>query len=167
MILIGIGANLPAPGFASPRDGCEAALRAMAEQGLAVVARSGWYQTAPVPVSDQPWFVNAVAAIDVGGRTPVQVMAILHGVERAFGRLRGVRNAARTLDLDLLDFDGRVAAPSDPVVLPHPRMDARAFVLLPLAEIAPHWRHPVSGRSVAELISALPEGQAIARSESD
>ena len=167
MILIGIGANLPAPGFSSPREGCEAALLAMTAEGLPVIARSGWYRTAPVPISDQPWFVNAVAAIDAGGRTPVQVMAILHDVERAFGRVRGVRNAARTMDLDLLDFDGRIAEANDPVILPHPRMDERAFVLLPLAEIAPQWRHPVSGRSVSDLIAALPEGQAIARSESD
>ena len=167
MILVGIGANLPAPGFESPQEGCLAALDAIAAAGLKVVARSGWYRTAPVPISDQPWFVNAVAAIDGGGCSAAEVMAVLHAVERAFGRVRGEPNAARTLDLDLLDFHGTVGKPGDPVVLPHPRMDARAFVLLPLTEIAPQWRHPVSGRTVAELIAALPRGQEITRIESE
>ncbi len=82
-------------------------------------------------------------------------MARLHEVEREFGRVRDVRNAPRTLDLDLLDYDGRVEG--GPPVLPHPRIEQRAFVLVPLADVAPLWKHPVSGRNVRALIDALPE----------
>ena len=167
MIILGIGANLPAPGHAGPRETCEAALRALDATGVRVLARSVWYRTAPVPVSDQPWYVNAVVAVDVGGRSADELMAVLHGVERAFGRVRSVRNAARTLDLDLLDFDGAVSAPGDTVELPHPRLHERAFVLLPLAEVAPDWRHPISGIGVAALIAALPDDQAVERAAED
>jgi 2-amino-4-hydroxy-6-hydroxymethyldihydropteridine diphosphokinase len=87
----------------------------------------------------------------------VALLAHLHALELEFGRVRGMRNAARTLDLDLVDYDGQRRMPPQPApALPHPRMDARAFVLLPLAEIAPAWRHPQSGVGVAELIAGLP-----------
>ena len=82
-------------------------------------------------------------------------MARLHAVEREFGRARGVRNAPRTLDLDLLDYEGRIEG--GPPVLPHPRIELRAFVLVPLADIAPLWKHPVSSRNVGAAIEALPE----------
>jgi 2-amino-4-hydroxy-6-hydroxymethyldihydropteridine diphosphokinase len=78
----------------------------------------------------------------------------LHQVETSFGRRRAAKNAPRTLDLDLLDYDGRVEA--GPPTLPHPRLGERAFVLFPLADVAPEWRHPASGLTVRELISALP-----------
>jgi 2-amino-4-hydroxy-6-hydroxymethyldihydropteridine diphosphokinase len=85
---------------------------------------------------------------------PTALMAALHRIEDRFGRARRVRNAARTLDIDLIDYDGRVM--NGPLILPHPRLTERAFVLLPLADVAPDWRHPVTGRSVAELIASLP-----------
>jgi len=95
-------------------------------------------------------------------------MAVLLDMELAFGRRRGARNAAREMDLDLIDFDGqtldRAADESGPAVrLPHPRLGQRAFVLLPLAEIAPNWRHPENGLHIDDLIAALPEGQEIER----
>ncbi len=84
-------------------------------------------------------------------------MAALEAVENKFGRRRGPPNSPRTLDIDLLDYKGLVRAHGP--VLPHPRMQARGFVLVPLADIAPDWRHPVSGKSVCELIAALPESE--------
>jgi 2-amino-4-hydroxy-6-hydroxymethyldihydropteridine diphosphokinase len=76
-----------------------------------------------------------------------------------------VTNAARVLDLDLLDCRGEVRAGPDAPILPHPRLQDRAFVLMPLGDIAPHWRHPVSRRGVAELLAALPPGQRIRRAD--
>ena len=95
-------------------------------------------------------------------------MARLLGIEAAFGRRRGERNSARELDLDLIDFGGQIldrAADEDgpAVQLPHPRMSQRAFVLLPLGEIAPYWRHPEDGRHIDDLVAALPAGQEIER----
>jgi 2-amino-4-hydroxy-6-hydroxymethyldihydropteridine diphosphokinase len=156
MILLALGANLPST-VGPPQETLEAALVALAASGIRIVARSRWYRTAPVPASDQPWYVNGVARVETG-LGPEELLARLHEVEAQFGRKRGVRNEARVLDLDLLDYDGLVAATGD-LVLPHPRLQDRAFVLLPLAEIAPEWRHPRLQKSVAELIAALPKEQ--------
>lgn len=156
MILIGLGANLPSIA-GDPRETLEAALQHLEAAGVKVLARSRWYRSAPVPPSDQPWFVNGVAQV-VTSLAPAPLLALLQRIERDFGRQRTLRNAARTLDLDLLDFEGRIEnAPG--LVLPHPRMQDRAFVLLPLAELAPDWHHPRLGESVASLISILSAGQ--------
>ena len=159
MILIGIGSNLPAPGFASPLETAAAALRLLPEVGAAIVRRSRWYLSEPVPASDQPWYVNAVVVVDTG-LAPAALLDALLGVEARFERRRGERNAARTLDLDLLDHDGRHCC-SERLVLPHPRLHERRFVLAPLAETAPRWRHPVSGKTAGELLALLPPGQPV------
>lgn len=117
-----------------------------------------------MPISNQPWYANAVVSVDAQ-LEPLALLARLLQVERAFGRIRGAANAARTLDLDLLDYHGQVssaAVPND-LELPHPRLHLRAFVLLPLAEIFPQWRHPTLGKPVGELITTLPADQTAER----
>ncbi len=161
MILVGLGGNLPSPRYGPPRATLEAALARMEAQGIRVLRRSRFYRTAPVPASDQPWFVNAVAAVETG-LAPDALLAALLGIEAEFGRVRTVPNAPRVLDLDLLAYHEVVSAPGAVPELPHPRLAARAFVLLPLAEIVPDWRHPASGKDVATLIRALPPEQAAA-----
>lgn len=163
MILIGLGANLPGRAGEPPRATCEAALAALADRGVVVSRRSRWYESAPVPSSDQPWYVNGVARLEFGAEDaldPAALLTLLHAVEADFGRVRGVRNAARILDLDLLAYDDLVRAGADAPTLPHPGLHERAFVLLPLAEVAPGWRHPVSGLTVEALIDRLPDPQA-------
>jgi 2-amino-4-hydroxy-6-hydroxymethyldihydropteridine diphosphokinase len=162
-VFIGLGANLPHERFGSPRRTLEAALAELGRRGVRTVRVSPWYRTAPIPASDQPWYVNAVA--EVASDLPADaLLAELHAVEAAFGRARTVRNAARPIDLDLLDFHGEIAAGGPGrATLPHPRMTDRAFVLLPLADLAPEWRHPVSGLSVRTLIEALPADQIAVR----
>jgi 2-amino-4-hydroxy-6-hydroxymethyldihydropteridine diphosphokinase len=159
MILIALGANLPGR-FGSPQAMLEAALQRLPGLGVFPLACSAWYETAPVPASDQPNYVNAVALVD-SIHDAEGTLRVLHAVEDDFGRVRAERNAARVVDLDLIDFHGEVreAAP----ILPHPRMHERAFVLVPLKDVAPEWRHPVLDRDVATLIAALPGGQAIRR----
>jgi 2-amino-4-hydroxy-6-hydroxymethyldihydropteridine diphosphokinase len=159
-VYIGLGANLPSPRHGTPRETIEAAIQALQAQGLAVVARSPFYESEPVPVSDQPWYLNAVVEVATDLDAPA-TLALLHSVENAFGRVRAVRNEARVLDLDLLDFRGTVREGPDSPLLPHPRLAERAFVLRPLRDIAPGWRHPVGGRPIAELLESLPEGQRI------
>lgn len=169
MIFVGIGGNLSTERFGSPRESCESALRAL-EQGDITVSRvSPWFHSAPVPLSDQPWYVNAVAEIETA-LEPDELLSAMHVVEEEFGRIRtpGQRNEARTIDLDLLDFrQSIIRNTDDTLVLPHPRMHERAFVLLPLMELAPHWKHPVTGQSIAQLVDALPAGQSIERMGGD
>lgn len=153
VILIALGSNLPSRAGNS-RETLRAALRALAQNGVVPLQVSAFYNTPAWPDPSDPSYVNAVAQVETT-LAPDVLMARLHEVEREFGRVRDVRNAPRTLDLDLLDYDGRVEG--GPPVLPHPRIEQRAFVLVPLADVAPSWRHPVSGSNVRELIDALPE----------
>ncbi|MEX2201355.1 MAG: 2-amino-4-hydroxy-6-hydroxymethyldihydropteridine diphosphokinase [Dongiaceae bacterium] len=158
-IFIGLGSNLPGL-HGDPRAQLEAALQELAAEGIRVVRRSRWYESEPVPVSEQPWFVNGVVEVETG-LEPAALLALLHRVEAAFGRIRRIRNEARALDLDLLAYGERVMAGEGLPELPHPRLQDRAFVLLPLAEVAPAWRHPVLGESAAALAEKLPPGQRI------
>ncbi len=157
-IYVALGANLPHPTLGAPRRVLEAALGALEEQGIAVRRRSRWYRSAPVPASDQPWYVNGVAEVE-STLAPAALLQRLHAIEAAFGRERGLPNAARILDLDLLDHRGAVSRPGESPVLPHPRLHLRGFVLLPLRDLEPDWRHPVDGRPLAELIAGLPADQ--------
>jgi 2-amino-4-hydroxy-6-hydroxymethyldihydropteridine diphosphokinase len=156
MILIGLGGNL-ASDLGSPRDTLTEALRRLEAGGVRVLARSPWYRTAPVPISDQPWYVNAVASVATD-LSPARLLRLLHEIEAALGRMRGAPGAARTCDLDILAYDDRLSGPGEAFVLPHPRLHERAFVLLPLRDVAPGWRHPRLGLSVEALIAALPPG---------
>lgn len=156
MILIGFGGNMPSSAGAVPAT-LRAALALMPDYGISPRTVSPFYRAAPVPVSDQPWFVNGVAVVE-SARTPSAIMAALLQIEKKFGRVRGEKNAARTLDLDLLDYEGKIIA-DEGLMLPHPRMHARAFVLLPLRDVMPAWRHPVTGAELGALIAALPPEQ--------
>ena len=160
MILLGLGANLPNERYGTPHETLLAALAALEAAGVRIAARSRWYDSAAWPDPSQPRYWNAVVAVETG-LDPVALLALLHQVEAQLGRARDgrVRNAPRTVDLDLLDYDGLVRKGPEVPVLPHPRMQERGFVLLPLRDLAPEWRHPVTGASVDSLISALPAGQ--------
>lgn len=157
MILIAVGANLPGPWGHDPVETCR---RAVIEIGrlpkLRLDAVSRWYRSAPVPASDQPDYANGVVRLS-GHADPVELLVRLQAIERAGGRVRGAINAARTLDLDIIDIDGIVRDAPD-TLLPHPRAHARAFVLLPLQDVAPGWVEPRSRRTVTELLAALRIG---------
>ena len=160
-IFIGAGANLDHPSYGSPRQTLEAAFRDLGQRGVRVLRVSAWFRTAPVPASDQPWYENAVIEVDTD-LSADRLLATLHDVEQAFGRVRTVPNAPRLIDLDLLDFRGEIAPPRPgKATLPHPRMAERAFVLRPLADLAPDWRHPVTGTPIRELLAALPPEQVV------
>lgn len=155
MILIALGSSIPSRA-GDPVRTLQAALADLRENGVTPVAVSRFYRTPAWPDPRDPEFVNAVSQV-MTELSPANLMATLQDVETRFGRTRAARNAPRTLDLDILDYEGRVE--SGPPVLPHPRMESRAFVLVPLRDVAPDWRHPVSGLSVTELLKALPAAE--------
>ena len=160
MILIGIGSNLPSLA-GPPVVTCTRALVHLASLGVETVACSPWYETAPVPVSDLPWFANGVADVTTN-LSPAALLGVLQAVEGEFGRVRSGKDAARTLDLDLLAYNDVIS--DDPrLILPHPRIQDRAFVLWPLRDVAPAWRHPVLGLTAVEMASRLPPGQDLRR----
>ena len=161
MILIGIGGNLESAQFGPPRDTLSAALAALTAERIRILTRSGWYRTEPVPQSDQPWFVNAVVSLATE-LSAKDLLTVLQTTERHFGRIRGEPNGPRILDLDILDYQGEVMNATS-LVLPHPRLHERRFVLMPIAEIAPDWRHPILGLTAAQLLARLSPGQQIER----
>lgn len=149
--LIGLGSNL-----ADPQRQLSIAVLGLARLGV-VVGRSSLYQSTPLGgPPGQPDYLNAVVALLPTCSEPEQLLAGLLALEREQGRVRCQPSAARTIDLDLLCWGSRVVV-SEALLLPHPRMMQRAFVLAPLCELCPAWRHPVSGVSACASLAGLTE----------
>lgn len=152
MIFIALGSNLPG----SYRS-CEAVIRAacvsMSFHGIDVVASSSVHVTAPVPASNDPLYRNSVVQVETK-MNPADLMRTLKVIEGFFGVRDNIRNSPRVLDLDIIDYHGQIHNTGD-LILPHPRMHERGFVLKPLSEIAPHWQHPVLQKSIFVLMAEL------------
>jgi 2-amino-4-hydroxy-6-hydroxymethyldihydropteridine diphosphokinase len=166
-ILVGLGANCPGP-WGRPSEAIAQALSEIERAHITVSAVSPLYETEAVGNAKQPAYVNAVAALDTS-LSPEALLRVLKGIERRSGRRGGRPWGPRTLDIDILDYDGLVRhwrgrapdfsrAGPRPLVLPHPLAHERPFVLTPLLGVASKWRHPVLQRSAAELLRALPRG---------
>lgn len=173
--LIALGSNATSH-FGTHMETCRAAIAEVAEEAGLVRSVSRFYRTPAFPAGSGPDYVNAAFRLETE-LEPREILAVLHEVEQRFGRERTRRWARRTLDLDLLGLDDRIepdggtfefwkALPfeeqilraPEQLILPHPRLHERAFVLVPLADIAAEWVHPVLGRSVSDMMSTLPRG---------
>jgi 2-amino-4-hydroxy-6-hydroxymethyldihydropteridine diphosphokinase len=126
-----------------------------------MVSISSFYETEPVEVLSQPWFLNCVVALETE-KMPKQLLSAVLQIEQDMGRRRDLKKGARTLDIDILLFGSSVIETKD-LTVPHPALHERRFVLEPLAEIAPEQRHPVFKRTIRELRDALPPGQVVKR----
>ena len=154
-VIVALGGNLALESQAVQAV-LELAAGRLSAAGLKPVRRSRWWRSAAWPDPTQPAYLNAVAWVETP-LEPRQVLEALLGIETAFGRRRSQPNAPRTLDLDLIAYGRRVLDEAG-LVLPHPRAADRLFVMGPLAEIAPDWRHPVSGETAADLAAGATVG---------
>lgn len=152
-IYIALGANLPSA-IGEPRETLEAVLALFPSCGMTVLRRSSWWRSPAQPAGAQPDFVNGMVEVATE-LDPQALLDRLHELESRFGRVRRERWEARVLDLDLIDYRSRRSGSAgQPPILPHPRLQERLFVLLPLQEVAPDWRHPTDGRGLTDLIAA-------------
>jgi 2-amino-4-hydroxy-6-hydroxymethyldihydropteridine diphosphokinase len=146
---LGLGSNM-----GDPRAHLETAL-----MELPVVRASSFYRSEPVGGPPQPWYVNAVAELGFED-TPEELLLVCRSIESRHGRARSLRNAPRTLDLDILLF-GETVLDTPELAIPHPRFRERRFVLVPMVEIAPEVQDPVSGLSMRELLARCPDRSAV------
>ncbi len=173
-VLVALGSNLPQP-EGDPTANLIRALKEMVAEGLAIRAVSRFFETPCFPPGAGPDYINAGVLVTTD-KQPKEVLEILHKVESRMGRTRETRWGMRTLDLDLIAVDEAVLpnvetaqtwidlasdqqslrAP-DQLILPHPRLADRPFVLVPLMDVLPDWRHPISGLTVAEMLDALTD----------
>ena len=155
---IAMGANLKSDLNLTLKENLEIALNMFPDYDLNILKVSNWYKTQPIPISDQPWFINSVIKISTS-KSPKELLKSLQIIEKLFGRKRKILNGPRTLDLDIIDYNGLIEN-NDPI-LPHPRMHIRKFVLTPLQDIEPNWVHPIMKKKIEFLIKKQKDDQKI------
>ncbi len=162
MIVLGLGANLDSP-YGTAEQTIKNCPDILNQHGIRVLKFSSIWKSAPVPISDQPWYHNAVCTIETA-QTADELLKSVRQIETSAGRERKQRNEARVLDIDILIFKDKIIR-DETLTLPHPRLHERAFVLYPLREVLPHWIHPVYNLRINQMIENLPNDQKIERAE--
>lgn len=152
MIVLALGANLPSR-FGTPLQTLNRVLSVLPEFGIRVLRASRFFSNPAVPASSQPDYVNCVVEVATG-LGPADLLRACLEVEEQMGRVRAEKWGPRSLDIDVIDFEGRVLDTID-LRLPHPRLSERGFVLIPLLDLDPSWRHPVLGRTAKDLAESL------------
>ena len=161
MIYIGIGSNLNGKNNETPLQNCKKALVELKKE-VNICKISSWYKSEPIPVSNQPWFINGVIEISTN-KSSLDLLEFILNIEEFFGRLREKKNEARILDLDIIDYKKKILYIKNKLIIPHPRMHERSFVLQPLSELNPKWIHPIKKKGIKELIRNLNDKQKISK----
>ena len=161
MIYIGIGSNLNGKNNETPLQNCKKALVELKKE-VNICKISSWYKSEPIPVSNQPWFINGVIEISTN-KSSLDLLEFILNIEEFFGRLREKKNEARILDLDIIDYKKKILYIKNKLIIPHPRMHERSFVLQPLRELNPKWMHPIKKKGIKELIRNLNDKQKISK----
>ena len=160
MILIGVGSNLKSKHDNLPKDNCIEAIRQLSLHTIYPTRTSSFYETSPIPYKNlEPWYINSVVIVETT-LNPFNLLKALLKIELKMGRNRTWANAPRVIDLDLLAYDDQKIGEAG-LILPHPRLHERAFVLKPLEQIAPNWLHPVTGKSIKQLVKNLDPHQIV------
>ena len=155
---IALGANLKRFKHLSLQENIQTSLKYFSDYGINLIKISNWYKSEPYPKLSQPWYVNSVVKITTN-ETSENLISILHKIENLFGRKRNKQNESRTLDLDIIDYNGIIK--NNNPILPHPRMHIRKFVLLPLRDVEPEWMHPNFKIKINDLILQCTDNQKI------
>ncbi len=161
MIYIGIGSNLNGKNNETPLQNCKKALVELKKE-VNICKISSWYKSEPIPVSNQPWFINGVIEISTN-KSSLDLLEFILSIEEVFGRVREKKNEARILDLDMIDYKKKILYIKNKLIIPHPRMHERSFVLQPLSELNPKWMHPIKKKGIKELIRNLNDKQKISK----
>ena len=159
MIYIGIGSNLNGKNNETPLQNCKKALVELKKE-VNICKISSWYKSEPIPVSNQPWFINGVIEISTN-KSSLDLLEFILSIEEVSGRERKKKNEARILDLDMIDYKKKILYIKNKLIIPHPRMHERSFVLQPLSELNPKWMHPIKKKGIKELIRNLNDKQKI------
>ena len=159
MIYIGIGSNLNGKNNETPLQNCKKALVELKKE-VNICKISSWYKSEPIPVSNQPWFINGVIEISTD-KSSLDLLEFILSIEKVFGRVREKKNEARILDLDIIDYKKKILYIKNKLIIPHPRIHERSFVLQPLSELNPKWMHPIKKKGIKELIRNLNDKQKI------
>ena len=161
MIYIGIGSNLNGKNNETPLQNCKKALVELKKE-VNICKISSWYKSEPMPVSNQPWFINGAIEISTN-KSSLDLLEFILSIEKVFGRVREKKNEARILDLDIIDYKKKILYIKNKLIIPHPKMHERSFVLQPLSELNPKWMHPIKKKGIKELIRNLNDKQKISK----
>ena len=160
IVYLGLGTNLRQPSFRNTIEVIESLKKKIYKSGLRIMNSSNYWLTYPIPFSNIPKFINCVVkciVVSKKANEPTVLLRYLQGLEIEIGRKKKSNNISRIIDIDILDFNGRVI--NEGIILPHPRMHCRKFVLNPMKKVAPNWKHPVYQKKIDFLITKIKSQQ--------
>ena len=160
IVYLGLGSNLRQPSYRNAVKVIESSKKKLYKSGLRVTKSSNYWLTYPIPFSNIPKFINCVVQCIIVAKkanNPISLLAYLKNLEIELGRKKKSKNISRVIDIDILDFKGVIL--NERLILPHPRMHSRKFVLKPMKKIAPNWKHPKYNKKIDFLINKIKTKQ--------